>query len=231
MNVVDNQFEWNAALALNNRAITMIERNCFRQAAHTLKDALLVMQLCSADDCTRDRLHQQVNEKLQKANRRLFAPEVSSLLPTPVKVKVVHHHGAIDGSAHDVLTDQSYCVVRMEPNDTHLQEASDILLYNAAICWMVGCYGKRAAEALHMTLDSLSDLYNAASCPFAVDRMLYLLMITSNALVQALEMSGQRERAATLRTTLLVQLRESTQMSVVSGLMSSCALNVASPAA
>jgi hypothetical protein len=51
----DKQYAYRCAIALNNQAVTMLERNCLFQARDTLQDAITLMRNVS----------RQINDKAQ----------------------------------------------------------------------------------------------------------------------------------------------------------------------
>ena len=79
MSFLSSRFEYRAALALNNMAITMMERRCYRQAFETFKDAVAAMKVArlsveKADDSSE---RESVLGFLRKANQRSFRPNAS----------------------------------------------------------------------------------------------------------------------------------------------------------
>ena len=82
----DSHYFYRAALALNNMAVTMLERHCYKQAFLTLKDAVFCMMVASKQQPqppTHKNYHkpeqgEQLKEILQKASQRAARPESAS---------------------------------------------------------------------------------------------------------------------------------------------------------
>jgi len=80
MSFLSSRFEYRAALALNNMAITMMERRCYRQAFETFKDAVAAMKvarLSVEEDDNSSEQRESVFGSLRKANQRSFRPKAS----------------------------------------------------------------------------------------------------------------------------------------------------------
>ena len=80
----DSHFFYRAALALNNMAVTMLERHCYKQAFLTLKDAVFCMMVATKQQPStqhkipRPEQGEQLQEILHKASQRAARPESSS---------------------------------------------------------------------------------------------------------------------------------------------------------
>jgi hypothetical protein len=240
-----NSNEWKAAMCLNSSAVTMIERSCFLQAADTLSDALQVLPGETSPQ-RREPSHQDLSTMLTNANICLFQPDKLSALP--LSIKVVYHDGSIEGSVKDVLKGHKYCVVRVETddsdcNDISLDEASAVLLHNAAICWLslarlnehdtmlAHYHANNGLQLLQKALSTLNNLYAIVDSPFALHRILFLLKITVDALIQCFELVGHVERASTLRRTVLFEVDSAAKEYDGAALFSTAANKIASPAA
>jgi hypothetical protein len=131
---MNNQYEWNAALALNNMAITMLSRSCFQQAAETLVDAVLVMPE-NASSPVKSR--QEIAARLANANTRLYNPDLGSS-KLNVNLSVIHHNGIVQGwtGYHQSTTTNNglYYAVHIEAESTEMEyaEAQAIILHNFA---------------------------------------------------------------------------------------------------
>jgi len=71
------QLEYRAAIALNNMAVTMMERRCYRQAFETFKDAVTAMKL-STPTFTGQQNQSIIFDSLKKAHQRTSRPVISS---------------------------------------------------------------------------------------------------------------------------------------------------------
>lgn len=69
--------EYRAALVLNNMAVTMMERHCYRQAFETLKDALSIMRQWSTCTKTDQQWETVVLGYLFAAQRKISLPSAS----------------------------------------------------------------------------------------------------------------------------------------------------------
>jgi hypothetical protein len=75
--------DYKASFALNSKAILIIERSCFTQAATTLRDAVSILKQSQ-------RLNESLNDTLGKANRRVSHPEQVYPL-RHAALNVIHH--------------------------------------------------------------------------------------------------------------------------------------------
>jgi hypothetical protein len=216
-----NHFDSNkTAFDLNSKAISMMERSCFTQAATTLRDAVSILKQSQ-------RSNESLNDTLQKANRRVFNPEQASL--RHVALNVIHHDGIVQVPADFGPSELS--VIRMESVDIDREEALAILFHNLAISWMFQAETtSQAKRLLQSTMYLLNRLYIAASCPFTMQRFVFLVKNTGNAYVRALEMTGQEQEAITFKTSFLAQLDQAAEDLAASELFT-CTMNAASPAA
>jgi hypothetical protein len=232
-----------AVAFLNSMAITMMGETCYKQAAITLNDASMLLMSQAAAQPGPQRHNEMAAEQFETANRFKFNPEPqqSSLLAF---FKVIHHDGTAEVSDEVVQGQEGfdkYSVIRTESGEIGSAELSAILLYNYAICWL--CQAKnndqelsvsqsqreQGMQILQASLTFLSQLYITVHCPFTANRIISLMKATGEALVQALESSGQVEAAASLRTTLLGSLDTAARDIVSSGIFA--CLEAASPAA
>lgn len=84
------QLEYRAAIALNNMAVTMMERRCYRQAFETFKDAVTAMKL-STPTFTGQQNQSIIFESLKKAHQRSSHPVISSNEILLTIVSLSHH--------------------------------------------------------------------------------------------------------------------------------------------
>jgi hypothetical protein len=216
-----DQFESKAALCLNNIAIAMMRRSCFRQASNTLNDALSILH-------PKAEINETPNKMLEQANSRVFNPEKASF---PVALTVIHHHNGIVEVPADYGS-SDFSVIRIESIDIDKDEALALVVHNIAICCMYqATTSMHAQSCLYMCLSTLEELYNDSHCPFAWNRLVILTRNTGNALVRALEMAGEEQEAISFQTTFLVRLDQVEEQLVASGLFARGIMNAAIPAA
>lgn len=142
--MISPQFQLRAALALNNMAVRMMERCCYKQAFNTLEDAALLLQNVSSTE-TEDRDHvqqQHLRSTLERAQKRVLSPE-KSLRYIPLRVlshckiiaplsSAVFNHL----SPRTVLLRNYYCFVRFDvDNDTSLLDREEFELPTACIIY------------------------------------------------------------------------------------------------
>ena len=99
------------AIALNNMAVTMLERHCFKQAFVTLKDALCCMREASSSLSSDHHSNftikttNSLQAKLHKAAQRTSRPEIIPLLSTeqpsqpPLRIHAMWDSGGLVGNA------------------------------------------------------------------------------------------------------------------------------------
>jgi hypothetical protein len=217
------QRQYEAAFALNSMAITMMKGSCYQQAADTLRDALLALPgepslVISA---------QPHIAQLDRAKHRIFNPEPEQA-SVPVYLKVIHHNEGItieDPSGIFVTPEIAaangyYPVIRMESYDILPHEAYAILLFNAAVClWCQGqgqeqannttqgmSNSSHARQLLQESLGVLNGLYNTSQCPFAIKRLISLLMINCGMYAHMFRSLGWIREAIVFETTILAAL-------------------------
>jgi hypothetical protein len=225
-NATMNQLDSRVAFALNSKAISMMGRSCFSQAAATLKDAVSILQQTPAPT-TNQESNESLNDTLEKANSRVFHPSQESSLH--VAISVTYHDGIVKLS--DDHASNEFSLIRIQTVDIDREEALAVLFHNMAISWMYQAESTTQAKNLfQMSLSLLNKLHTAASCPFVMQRFVFLMKNTCNAYVQALEMTGQDEDAVTFKTSFLVQLDQAAAEFAASELFT-CTTNAATPAA
>lgn len=136
------RLECRVALALNNMAVTMMERHCYEQAFLTFQDAVMAIRLAAAASSfnqKHDNIKQQqqqpdeitshqrlVLESLKRAHQRTSRPEVcrrqlSQQLQYPISLTVVtiSHHDSCPLTDDDfvVPTFPSYYLIRLDDVD------------------------------------------------------------------------------------------------------------------
>lgn len=145
------RLECRVALALNNMAVTMMERHCYEQAFLTFQDAVMAIKLAAVassfnhkhtdikqqqqqqpDEITS---HQRlVLESLQRAHRRTSSPQVCRRPPSrqhqhPISLTVVtiSHHDSCPLTDDDfvVPTFPSYYLIRLDDVDLIEKEYDD----------------------------------------------------------------------------------------------------------
>jgi len=150
--VLFSDFEYKASLALNNMAITMIERSCYGQAYETLKDATFALAAASralVSEYTGDNQSHssssalEVQTRLQAAYIRSAHPDPSPLRLFPINVISLNSRVKSADFSFKAITEQVrvQTLIRVDSNDTELLEnmeecfdlSSAIILYNYAI--------------------------------------------------------------------------------------------------
>lgn len=199
---------YRAALALNNMAITMVERCCYGQAYRTFKDAAFAMKVASQTlrKGTPDEKH-SVCRMVRQANHRAANPKLSVFY---VDVNVVSHDGTVnpeeiiraDPSSHTVK------LIRIEPSDGDLVEsdksdlATAIVLYNFSTVYLWQSWHADNAERafklhagavklLKMSSNILGMLYEACDDTYIIPHVVFSLTILFRTLVQALHAHTQ----------------------------------------
>lgn len=149
--VLSSDFEYKASLALNNMAITMIERSCHGQAYDTLKDAAFALAAasrafgseCTGDDQSHSSSALEVQKRLQAAYIRSAQPDPSPILFFPINVMSHNNRVKSTDFSFKAMSEQVrvHTLIRVDSNDTELLENMDeyfdlssaIILYNYAI--------------------------------------------------------------------------------------------------
>jgi hypothetical protein len=131
---MDHSTTYNAAVALNNMGIALLERGCYRQALATLHDA--VRLTCQESTSTSSACTMTTN--LNKASRRQCGPEPSKIT-SPLHLEVVSDDSASVTCIHATHRPDSAIVIRLEGFDSTIDVAVDIavILHNyamAALC-------------------------------------------------------------------------------------------------
>jgi hypothetical protein len=216
-------FEYNAALFLNESAVTMMQRSCFEQAIDTLRDATCIMsQLGGLEEESSTPLHPQiVNTMITQATARLSQPE--PCFPS-VPVTVVTHQLRPPKAAHLARQESNYTLIRIiETNHGDLLDESKapelplaIAVYNLAVANL--CSTRPQSKPLS-TLDDLQRqryafellilssklsraCYEESRDVFVWHRALNLTGLMLQTLVQALESHGQSEHALMFSSSL-----------------------------
>jgi hypothetical protein len=103
--ILDNKQDYNAAIALNNIGVDLLERRCYKQAAITLLDAISVMKAvmrrlsASAVSESNDRL--AVEAMIQRANR-------VKARPTPMESKSYYRIVNLADNYSDILVEEQH---------------------------------------------------------------------------------------------------------------------------
>jgi hypothetical protein len=196
------QFEWNAALALNNLAIKMMESACYKQANATFRDAtLIVRQIASAPNA--EICRDSVLHKLDRANRCRFNPVFSSVY---VPINVLHYED--EGSLDNSETMKTFSLIRTEaPQEVDFYEAASIILYNYAVSWLVpneqtternhqqgtSQSQETSLQILQSSLALLESLERESECAFLKKRVMSLMIVIWSVIADTLDSVGTQQ--------------------------------------
>jgi hypothetical protein len=208
----DAETTYNTAIALNNMAITMMERSCHVQAFETLRDAILVFSSIS-------RL--EARNAMLQAQYRIASPLFSAAVPIQV-----FSHEAIKRVKSDDSHLRVYSVFRVDTAEDatfldHQHEnpkdlPSCIILYNLAVsflcCHHSTCSGSSnsngldiAIQLLRFSLKNLQQLYHASVSGenlFLTRQIVLFTCHVLQTLVATLAQAGQKGDAASFHETL-----------------------------
>jgi hypothetical protein len=202
-----------AALSLNNTAITLMQRSCYRQAFEVLKDAVCLIKMSRQSSFNAAEEEDRVRRMITKAIRYNSNPVVSSDARLPVMEIILHDAPGFvlqGGSVADC-----HFLIRFDTSDQDLLEdepllelPSVVILHNFACLALLTIRhgGKRATcgkQCLDYVVRMLKKLFRASQeDPFRLKRIVYLSTIALNTLIQFQLSFGQtleaRESAAEL---------------------------------
>lgn len=215
MNQSTDQYERRAAIALNNMAVSMMERCCYRQGFETFKEAVAVMRL-SVQCPTRNR--RNVLKMLKRADQRSSKPSISMIF---LHIRTVFS----DAFQRPIDSPESlFSLIRIDSDDGALLEdehenASDlftiIMLYNLGISYLCRAKccndetysiaaGFRSAgtRILELCRDLLMTQYENCEDPFLLLPLIFISTLVVEVLVQTLRASGRVQEAKSCLTTL-----------------------------
>jgi hypothetical protein len=203
---LSSRFEYRAAIALNNMAISMLERSCYNQAFATLQDAVSAVKLAVKPhrDCNDQ---QRVTKILEDANCRASRPDVSS---RAIALTVVSHDAGPSStdSPPQKLSTSATSVIRIETDDVDLLESEDYELTTAILLYNLGCAYLCLAhisdnsslarkqqgagmKLLKVSRSLLARQYNSCEDPFLMCYVVCLNILLLQTLVQASQSSRQ----------------------------------------
>lgn len=215
-----------ALVALNNMAVTMMKRGCCRQAYKTLKDAvLMVKRQASArrQSLVQASVGPSIVMLFQKAEERNTSPEILSFRSTCVKV--VSHDSVPKASdflsPNRVAGQTRYCLIRIEEQEFYEtspdREASELLaaiiLYNLGVVLLFRAtistkdilIRHLRAKAIYLMKASqrlLASLYSNSENIFLIPRELFASVVLLRTLIQVYEASGEDDEVRTCRLNL-----------------------------
>jgi hypothetical protein len=195
---------YNAALALNNAAITMMKGACYEQGFQTLKDSMLLMR--EAQPPTSVDADAVVREKLHNSIHRTSNPEMSL---SRIPLQVVSHDTADiffeqqDKSSDDLVFTHS--MIRFDTSDIALLDESQdhdypcaIILHNIAIASL--CTGRFDVGPKYLTfalqiLESMFQVYSQNNDPYVLKRVVFVASTVLKTLVPTQIYRGEIDRA------------------------------------
>jgi hypothetical protein len=211
-----SQFQFRAAIALNNMAITMLERSCHHQAFLTLKDAVKVLMEASQQTTQLE----QVHEMIKQANRRASKPEKASHF---APIMVVSHDVTFISLDFALRQDRSAVTntfIRIDTDDTDSLESHNqdpclvvaILVYNFGVATLRAkkkdqdedtvLKFDKGINILKPALNLLARAYEEGDDPFTMLSTLVISTIILKTLAHALEARGRDEEAKSCTSTL-----------------------------
>lgn len=165
-----NHFAFRAAIALNNMAVTMMERQCYRQGLETMKSAVSAFKLStgcvkisarpnvpSDDAAAADNQRRAILVLLKQANRRSSKPQKSHLHSMPLRV-VTQSGQSLAATTSNAMTPSAssqHTLIRLETTDDLdlLETDSDltaaVILFNFAVSYLF-----RAMESVSSSANS-----------------------------------------------------------------------------
>jgi hypothetical protein len=190
---------FNAALSLNNSAIALTQRSCYRQGFDTLKDAVSLLRAPLDDDDIA--LNTLINLKLNEAMRRLTSSQPSPTSASPC-VEVMSHDAADSFSLQDEEDLKKLpTLIRFETSDVDLFQANDqglpcaIILYNLAVASLL-CNMTSAARFLSCALHLLQGRFEQSQDdPFYLRRVIFVSVHALTTLIPTLLDSGKVQQA------------------------------------
>lgn len=214
---LDACFQHKAAFALNNMAISMIEKSCYTQAFETLKQAATVARSASLVDDQGRNGAQQSLECLKLASSRLLRPELSPLfVPTSVLMQDV---GLNPSDFLPQNRDTGYSLIRMETNGIEFNDddwalAVATILHNFAVAHLCRTRSSEentfdvklrnaAVKMLGMAGSLLSTIFKDCADPFILPHVIVTMTTVVKTLIHVLESCGQVEEARSYHLTLL----------------------------
>jgi hypothetical protein len=208
MTAVLQRLECRVALALNNMAVTMMERHCYEQAFLTFQDAVVAIKLAASsslqekDDSEKQQQqhpkeitsHQRlVLESLKRAHQRTSCPEVCRRQPSrqrlqhPIALTVVtiSHHDSCPLTDEDfvVPTFPSYYLIRLDDVDLLDREYDD---ENGNANDVVDHHYEDA------TLAKMATLFNFGICSLCVAQSMTANTVADQSLSQPYYIGGRR---------------------------------------
>jgi hypothetical protein len=196
---------FNAALSLNNTAISLSQQACYDQAVDTLRDAVHLMKISKDGPSTLDET--LVCRMLNKALHCTSNPRVSTGPAQHLPVIVSHNESGL--VLYDKSLDDSYFffLVHFDTSDDELLEASDdelirhlthaTIVYNFACCSMCvpekeGC----GVQCLDYTISKLAKLFSVTRDDhFFLNRVVLVSILALHARATAHLARGQTEQA------------------------------------
>lgn len=172
-------FAFRASIALNNMAVTMMERRNYRPAYDTLKDAVAAIKMAvpsftAAESSDTENKRQKILAMLKQANRLISKPHSHHLQCLPplsstiaISLNVMSHYARpVSGDGTDFFTLKSsptkpamLTLIRVDgTDDVELLETPDsdrtttIILYNFAVAYLCrakDAKSRAAAQKLH----------------------------------------------------------------------------------
>lgn len=137
--------DYRAVVALNNTAVTLLERRCFRDSMASFKDALDLMGSLRPDSSNQRRpsADEQSVQFLQNASRRVARRstrivESSSATPSGFYLTAISHDNsaeAVTAALHEIPSDCTgfVFVIEFDESDVNLSIYSSIILHNFSV--------------------------------------------------------------------------------------------------
>jgi len=215
-----------ALVALNNMAVTMMKRGCFRQAYKTMKDAVLILKRQASvrrQSPVQTNVGPSIAILFPKAEEWCTSPEILSSRSTCVTV--VSHNSAPQAndfvSPNRLAVRTRYCLIRIEEQEFYEasldREASDLLtaiiLYNLGVVLLCRAtistkdflLTHLRAKAIYLMKASqrlLASLYSNSENIFLIPQELFVSAVLLRTLIQVYEAGGESDELRTCRLSL-----------------------------